>query len=455
MGRVDSQQEKFSGNFRPPDRDKKNNVISLCGKSKPLTHFVTATNVARIRINSDHYGEGLNNKFKLRYQSTVEPSNFSSHQNDKMTTSPAGFVFKQSAVSKDIRVPSGGPVSEKLTSNANRPPRRLQNVRKRHDGRVAIRSGNGFVPRLKLKSAAALPEEPKYEHVAPPNPEDLNPQGWVYQGPDASLLDPNAFAPIPMTPPAQPQAPESHDPWNQHPAPPPPSQIGAGGTPEIIIRPPGWFSNEENSLDGANEDSDEVENGSFGELLSHLGLDIDPLYIILGGGGVATLLLGICIVAMLRRHLREKELAAKQELFKATGPVFRTTTNHNHVKKSELHEIQQRELPSVPSPEKHTSLAKAPAGFQEHESWKASPKYSHAFENSKRKTISLSEEKDTRRSSKGIVSFKKTKSQNRNSRKYSTSSEVDSGMGRTASYPEYDKEGKRVRPAAYRPSLRF
>ena len=83
---------------------------------------------------------------------------------------------------------------------------------------MAIRSGNGFVPRLKLKSAA-LPEEPKYEHVAPPSPEDLNPQGWVYQGPDASLLDPNAFAPIqnPMTPPVQPQAPESHDPWNQHP----------------------------------------------------------------------------------------------------------------------------------------------------------------------------------------------------------------------------------------------
>jgi hypothetical protein len=54
-----------------------------------------------------------------------------------------------------------------------------------------------------------------------------------------------------------------------------------------------------------------------------IGMDIDPLYIILGGGGVATLLLGICIVAMLRRHLREKELAAKQENFKATGPVFR------------------------------------------------------------------------------------------------------------------------------------
>ena len=104
-------------------------------------------------------------------------------------------------------------------------------------------------------------------------------------------------------------------------APPAPSQIGGvGSTPEIIVRPPGWFSNDENFED---YNSEECEESNFGKVLSMLGMDIDPLYIILGGGGVATLLLGICIVAMLRRHLREKELAAKQEHFKATGPVFR------------------------------------------------------------------------------------------------------------------------------------
>ena len=105
-------------------------------------------------------------------------------------------------------------------------------------------------------------------------------------------------------------------------APPAPSQIGGvGSTPEIIIRPPGWFSNDESFEDSNSEENQESSN--FGKVLSMLGMDIDPLYIILGGGGVATLLLGICIVAMLRRHLREKELAAKQEHFKATGPVFR------------------------------------------------------------------------------------------------------------------------------------
>ena len=42
----------------PRIRDTKNNVISLCGNKKPLTDFVTSSNVARIRITSDHYGEG-------------------------------------------------------------------------------------------------------------------------------------------------------------------------------------------------------------------------------------------------------------------------------------------------------------------------------------------------------------------------------------------------------------
>ena len=131
-----------------------------------------------------------------------------------MTTSAAGFVFKQSSVSKDIRVPSG-PETAKLTSNSN-PGRSLRNVRQRSDGRVAIRS-NGFVPRLNLKSAVKATGPAKYEHVAPPNPADLNPQGWTYNGPDASSLDPNTLAPAPaMTEALMPQ-PESHDPWNQHP----------------------------------------------------------------------------------------------------------------------------------------------------------------------------------------------------------------------------------------------
>lgn len=128
---------------------------------------------------------------------------------------------------------------------------------------------------------------------------------------------------------------------------------------------------------------------------------------------------------------------------------FRTTTAHNQ---NQMPEFQKRELPSVPDLQQ--PLAKPPAGFTEHDLKKQdSPKYSHVenrTSSSKRKTISLSEEKDTRRSSRGIVSFKKT-----SSRKFSRSEDEDSGMGRTASYPEYDKEGKRVRPAAYRPSLRF
>ena len=151
----------------------------------------------------------------------MEPSNFSSHQNDKMTTSAAGFVFKQSSVSKDVRVPSGpaSPKAAKLTSNQQQNQPRLRNVRQRSDGRVAIRS-NGFVPRLNLKSAAKATGPPKYEHVAPLNPADLNPQGWTYNGPDASSLDPNTLAPAPATMDTMQSKivqPESHDPWNQHP----------------------------------------------------------------------------------------------------------------------------------------------------------------------------------------------------------------------------------------------
>lgn len=100
----------------PRVRDTKNNVISMCGKKVPLTDFVTHTNTARVRIVSDYYGDGINNKFKLRYKRTKEPSNFSDHENDKIKTSKSGFVHKQSAVSKDIRHESG-PIAEKFTDD--------------------------------------------------------------------------------------------------------------------------------------------------------------------------------------------------------------------------------------------------------------------------------------------------------------------------------------------------
>lgn len=84
----------------------------------PITFPVTHSNIARVRLVSDYYGEGLNNKFKLRYKRTKEPTNFSDHQNDKIKTSKSGFVHKQAAVSKDIRHESG-PTAEKLRVKKN------------------------------------------------------------------------------------------------------------------------------------------------------------------------------------------------------------------------------------------------------------------------------------------------------------------------------------------------
>ena len=113
-------------------------------------HF---SNVARVRIVSDYYGENLNNKFKIRYIATSEPANFKGHSNDKLKTDPGGFVVRQSALSNERRVPSGpsaAPLKGDGMNQWGKPPKKetmKTGIQKNLDGRVAIRSRPGFKPK--------------------------------------------------------------------------------------------------------------------------------------------------------------------------------------------------------------------------------------------------------------------------------------------------------------------
>ena len=147
-------------------------------------YYTNFSNIARVRIVSDYYGENLNNKFKLRYQFTNEPANFKGHSNDSLKTEAGGFVVRQSAISSEKRVSSGpeaAPLSGRPAGEQwGKPPKPKTlstGIRAQKNGRTAIRSGKNFRPAIKVKSAVPKPTE--YVHVPPPNPDDVR-QGYVY-----------------------------------------------------------------------------------------------------------------------------------------------------------------------------------------------------------------------------------------------------------------------------------
>jgi len=51
-----------------------------------------------------------------------------------------------------------------------------------------------------------------------------------------------------------------------------------------------------------------------------MGIDINPLYLALGGGGMIIMLLGFCIAGMVKRFLEKKNLEKRQNEKLASGP---------------------------------------------------------------------------------------------------------------------------------------
>ena len=293
------------------------------------------SNIARVRIVSDYYGENLNNKFKIRYIATTEPANFKGHSNDKLKTDPGGFVVRQSALSNERRVPSGpsaAPLKGDGMNQWGKPPKRetmKTGIQKNLDGRVAIRSRPGFKPKVHVKSA--LPVGPTaFVHTQPPSPEELA-RGYVYQGP-SHIPDPNA--PLGGSPGDMNanQIPNIHtpgsglDPWGLMPGgTPPPDVLNNGFRPEVIVRPAGWL--DINTGDDLIEDEEEVEEPpSQMELwLQEMGLDINPWLLLVGAGGVVIFIVGILIAKSVKDYRDRQELEKKQLDALARGPSGITT----------------------------------------------------------------------------------------------------------------------------------
>ena len=325
----------------PRIRDSKNDAITLCGKKKPLTDFITSSNIARVRIVSDYYGENMNNKFKLRYQITQQPANFKGHSNDEIKTDPGGFVVRQSALSNERRVPSGGqPHAAQLTGDEaeqaamgewGKPPKKKKlasGITAAIDGRTMIRSRSSFRPKIRMKSVPLPPPGPtEYVHVPPPNPEDVR-QGYVYTGPDV-IPDPNA--PLEIVNGGEPVG-DIHggDPWGLIGPTPPADILNNGFRPEVMVRPAGWI--DLNVGDELTEYNDEPEVDSepneMEKWISEMGLDINPWLLLVGAGGVVIFIVGILIAKSIK-DFKEKQKLEKLQLdtmLKGPAGLFNTTT---------------------------------------------------------------------------------------------------------------------------------
>ena len=61
-------------------------------------------------------------------------------------------------------------------------------------------------------------------------------------------------------------------------------------------------------------------SNKFTAFLAEIGLDINPLHLALGGGGVLIILMGFCITGMIRKFLAKKKLEQIQQQKLAAGP---------------------------------------------------------------------------------------------------------------------------------------
>ena len=157
------------------------------------------------------------------------------------------------------------------------------------------------MPNVRIKSAPLAPPSDG-GHVPPPSPDQMNPVGWTYSGP-STLNDPNA----PLS-----------DPWSQHVPAPPPDLLKS--QPQVIVRPAGWFDDELTDDELKNDDFTSGQKNMFSQFLSDIGLDINPLYLALGGGGVLIVLISFCIAGMVRKFLAKKKLERIQNDKLMSGP---------------------------------------------------------------------------------------------------------------------------------------
>ena len=159
-----------------------------------------------------------------------------------------------------------------------------------------------MIPKIKMKSAA--PEPVDNVHVPPISPDQMNPVGWTYSGP-VNNPDPNA----PLS-----------DPWSQQVPPPAPDVVGGNSLPQVIVRPAGWFDENITGEEGLVAETVPKEQNMFSKFLIDMGIDINPLYLALGGAGTIIMLLGFCIAGMIKQFLERKKLEERQNAKLASGP---------------------------------------------------------------------------------------------------------------------------------------